>query len=136
MLNSIFHRQNISSQFRNFFNVFVPKTVNQQSISNSIGKVTNVIDSSIRQGVGKVEKIIGDTGELIRSPAKWLTDLQRNLLISIICVAIICLCILFFYCAWQGYCSCRRSSNSRLTNRLAKITMVMAKNNNTNLDKY
>jgi t-SNARE complex subunit (syntaxin) len=136
MLNNIFDRQNISSQFRNIFNLLVPKTVIQQSNSNSMEKITRVIDSSIHQGVEKVEKIIGDTSELIRSPAKWLTDMQRNWLIYIICMAIICLCILFFYCACQGYCSRKRSTNSRLTNRLAEITMIMAKNNNTNLDKY
>jgi t-SNARE complex subunit (syntaxin) len=136
MLDNIFDKQNISLRFRNLFNSFVQKTVNQQSNRNPLEKMSQVIDSSIHEGGEKVNQIIRDTGELIRTPVKWLKDTQRICLTYIICLAIICLCVLFFYCACQGYFLRRRSTNSRLANRLAEITMTMAKNNNASGNKY
>lgn len=136
MLNNIFLKLNISSRFENFYKAVFQKTINQQSNNNPIERITQVIDSTVRQGVKKIEKIVEDSGELIRTPTKWLKNTQTTLLIFIICLAIICLCVLIFYCVCQGYCGRRRSNNSRLVKRLEDITMTMAKNTNSNGNKY
>jgi predicted permease len=81
--------------------------------------------------VKKVGEIVDDSGELIRTPVKWLKDMQKSWLIYVISMAIICLCILFFYCAYRGYFVHRRN-----TNHLAAIAMIMPKNNNANVGKY
>lgn len=115
----------------------MPTMFNQQAISNSLEKIPRIIDSSVDHGVKKVGKIIEDSNELIRTPAKWLKNMQTTWLIVVICLTIICLCVLIFYCICQGYCVCRRNNDRQLNNRLAKITMIMAKKNiDTNLNKY
>jgi hypothetical protein len=140
MLNNIFQQQNISSPFRNLLTLFGEKKINLQSASQSINdhlaKISKVIDSSMDQGMKKVDKIIVDSGELINTPVKWMKDMQRTWFIYIICLAIVCLCLLFFYCVCKVYFSRRCSGISRLSKRLTEITVIMAKNNNSNLSKY
>jgi hypothetical protein len=70
MLDNVLDKQNISLRFRNLFDSFVQKTFNQQSNRNPLEKMSQVIDSSIHEGGKKVNQIIGDTGELIRTPVK------------------------------------------------------------------
>jgi hypothetical protein len=127
---------NISSQFRHIFEVIGQKLVKKQSflqLNNSrVKEISNIIDTSIGKGTKKIDKIIEDGSEFLRSPINWLKEMQRTWLIYVICMAIICLCISFFYCAWQGYCSRRRGTD----NRLADITMAISKNNNANVNKY
>jgi hypothetical protein len=88
------------------------------------------------QGMKKVDKIIEDSGELINTPVKWMKDMQRTWFIYIICLAIIFLCLLFFYCVCKVHFLRRCSGISRLSKRLTEITVIMAKNNNSNLSKY
>jgi hypothetical protein len=127
---------NFTSPFQYVSNLIGRKTAIKLP-SNPVEKISKAIDSSVKEGTKKVGKIIEDSGKLIPSPTKWLKDMQRSWLIYVISMTIICLCILFLYCAWQGYCSRRRrTADKRLADQLAQITMIMTKNNSANVSKY
>ena len=117
---------NISSRLRDFFKSLTSKTVVSGQSSK---KISQVLDSSVH----RVEKIIGDSSDLIHASTKWLTDMQNTLLVALVCLAIIVLCVLFFYCQCQGFFFLRRRSDN---NRLQKITVVIPKTNPTTYDKY
>ena len=126
------------SQFIELFKTICQKFLEKQNYlqlkSSRVKRMSNVIDTSIGKETRKIDKIIEDGSEFLRPSTDWLKEMQRIWLIYVICMAIICLCILFFYCAWQGYCSRRRGTDNRLANRLADITMDIEKNNNANVN--
>jgi hypothetical protein len=126
-------------QLVEFFN---HKTIMKPSISGANSAVnvaigdsalTKTIDSPAQAGLKVASQLIVDGGELIRTPVKWIKDIQANWLIYIICAAIICLSILFLYCLAQRYIARKQNGKTGFTSQLVDMAMILAHNHqNTN----
>ncbi len=117
-----------------FFN---HKTIMKPSISGAHSAVhvaigdsalKKTIDSPAQAGLKVASQLIEDGGELIRTPVKWIKDIQANWLIYIICAAIICLSILFFYCLAQRYIARKQNVKTGFTSQLVDMAKILAHN--------
>ena len=111
------------------------KVILKPSVSGSNSKVDvsigdmalpKVVPSPGQAGIQVAANLIHDGGELIRAPMKWVQDIQANWITYIVCAAIICICILFFYYTIRTYLARRINGNSGLTSQLADIASTMA----------
>ena len=94
----------ISSRFQDIFNSFKNKTINQLSKINPAEKINNVIEY----------------------PQRFLKEMQRTWLITIICITVICCCLVVLHFRFQGYC---RRKRTRIHNRdLFKLSTIMTQN--------
>jgi hypothetical protein len=87
-----------------------------------------VIDSPAQAGLKTASKLIEDGGEFIRTPFKWIKDIQANWLIYVVCAAIICLTILFFYCMVQKYFARKQNVKTGFTSQVVDMAMILANN--------
>lgn len=68
-----------------------------------------------------------DGGELIRTPVRWIKEIQSNWLIYIVCATIICLSIFFLYCMAQRHLGKKRNSSCGFTSQLADLALTMGR---------
>jgi hypothetical protein len=121
---------------RQLIDFFSDKNIYKPSISGSNNKINMpVSDAALANGIGSPgqagRKVVGqlmeDGGELIRTPIRWIKDIQANWLIYIVCAAIICVSVLYLYCMVRKHLGKRRGSNSGFTSQLADLALAMAK---------
>lgn len=116
---------------RQFIGLFSHKTVFKPSAAGSNSHIQmrlgdsalNKIDASPGQtGQKTASQLFESSGEIIRVPIKWLQHLQDNWLIYIVCAAIICLSILFFYCLIRRFVMKKGDSN-----KLVDLAYILGK---------
>lgn len=123
----------IPRQLVDFFShktIFKPKITGANSqVHLAIGDTAlpKGVNSPGQAGMNTASQLIEDGGEFIRTPFKWVKDMQANWLIYVICAAIICLCVLLLYCKGRRYFGSKSTSNTGFTTQLADIAMIMAK---------
>ena len=139
MVNNMSEKKTLTRGVRQIFDILSHKTIFKPSLSGSSSHLHLSVgdsalpkknDSIAEAGMRTASKLIEDTGEFVRTPMKWIKDIQANWLIYIICAAIICLSILFLYCMVRKYFGSKLNFNPGFTPNLADIALAMANNSN------
>ena len=137
MINRTIENKTVVRVPRDLIDLFSHKTVFKPMVSGSGSQIhviqgdaalAKTIDSPGQAGMKAASKLIEDGGEFIRTPFKWLKDMQANWLIYVVCAAIICLSILYAYCMARKYFACKPNVNTGFTSQLADIALKMANN--------
>ena len=128
---------------RQMVEIFNHKPIIKPSVSGSNSQVNFAIgDSALSKvtdlpgqaGLNVVNKLIEDGGEFIRTPLKWIKDMQANWLIYIICAAIIFVTIIYLYVMAQRCILRKQNVKTGFTSQLVDMAMILAHNHqNTNL---
>ena len=122
---------------RQLIDFFSHKTIFKPNVPGSNSKVhmqlgdaalTKGDDSPGHAGMRVASNMITDGGEFIRTPLKWIKDMQANWLIYIVCAAIICLSILYLYCMIRKRLHKKQNLQSGFSSQLADLALVMANN--------
>ena len=135
MNNSIHENRTYERGVRALIDFFSHKTIIEPSVSGSSselymalpeGTLSKGVDSPGQAGMRTASQLITDGGELVRTPLKWVQHMQTNWLIYVVCAAIICLSLLFFYCMARRYLAGKTNSNTGFTSHLANLALMMA----------
>ena len=128
--------KNLTRRHRQLIDFFSDKNIYKPSISGSNNRINMPVadaasskgsDSPGQAGRRVAGQLMEDGGELIRTPVRWIKDIQSNWLIYIVCATIICLSILYLYCMVRRHLGKKRNSTSGFTSQLADLAFIMAK---------
>lgn len=121
---------------RQLVEIFSGKTVYDTSASGSSSKIEmHMGDSALshnnknspgQAGLKAATKLIEDGSEFVRTPFKWIKDMQANWLIYVVCAAIICLCILGLYCAVRIYFVRKCHSHPIVASKFVNLATLLA----------
>lgn len=121
---------------RQIVEMFSGKTIYDTSASGSGSKIhmsmgdsalpLNYKNSPGQAGFKAATKLIEDGSEFVRTPFKWIKDIQANWHIYIVCATIICLCILCLYCAVRIYFVRKCNSNPVVASKFVDFATLIA----------
>lgn len=121
---------NIHRFRRHLIDFFSTHSVNTHSVSGSNNQInmpsantqlTKMNNSPGESGRQFVSEIMGTGTELVRAPVTWINHMRSNWLVYLICSAIICLTLVYFYCIISQCLNRKRNSQNDL---LTLATMI------------
>jgi hypothetical protein len=120
---------------RGILDILSHRTIYEPSVSGSHSQIhvnlgdkalSKENDSPAQAGMKAASKLIEDGGDFIRAPMTWLKDMQANWHIYMVCAAIICFCILFFYCLVRTYLARKRNGTTGFPAQFVDMALCMA----------